>query len=80
MGLKTALRGPLALVAPVSTPPTTGIGRKFDKAGYAPEGTRIGAIRETFPHGLDPKANFVPARQTAGKPAYKGLGGCLPAR
>jgi len=31
------------------------IDRKFDKAGYAPEGTRIGAIRETFPHGLDPK-------------------------
>lgn len=25
MGLKTALRGPLALFAPVSTPPTTGL-------------------------------------------------------
>lgn len=29
---------------------------------------------------IDPKANFVSARQTAGKPAYKGLDGCGPAR
>ncbi len=57
------------------------IGRKFDKAGSAPEGTRIGAIRETFPHGLDRKPSCpITALQTdeitsdhrlPGKPPYR---------
>lgn len=40
------------------------IDRKFDKAGYAPEGTRIGAIRETFPHGLDPEETVAVAESS----------------
>lgn len=52
MGLKIALRGPISAVPTRFDAADDRIGRKFDKAGYAPEGARIGAIRETFPHGL----------------------------
>jgi hypothetical protein len=49
-----ALRGALVQLAPVATWSHDRIGRKSDKAGSAQEGMRIGAIREAFPHGLDP--------------------------